>query len=270
MKLIPSLTLFLASACILGSSQAATINVDFGNPAGNAFDSQNFPYTGDGVIPGGPNVWNQVFTGGGTALPDSTGTATSVVVSLGQGTTRAGDINFDTGGGIQTFGRPATAAAGSLFITNAGLYRDWAFSGVDPDRVIGLRIAGLAAGAYNFYLYAQELKGDLTVRGGTLSLKFGATNAATGTVSFDDVAGTSSIVNTTTNDIGFSLGGNYQKITATVTAGQSFYIFGDFDVTGESASFNGLQIESVAVPEPTTTAVFGLAALGLLARRRRA
>lgn len=271
---IASLFFSLAATLSLCSAvaSAATINIDFDNPSGNSFGSPTTAYTGDGVVPGGPNQWNQIFTGSTAATPLINSDGTSAA-GIGVAVSRQGDLtsgmDFVTGNNIQSFGRniASSNAPNTVFDTNAGLFRDWVFANAGQNNeVIGIQVTGLPAGDYAFYAYALEYSDQGFSRPGTLAVSYG-TSASANNVAFNDVSGTASIVNSAAAAVGFNEGGNYAKLTATVAAGETFYIFGDFDTPGQAASFNGLQI--VSVPEPASCLLLLFSSFAMIAHRRR-
>lgn len=239
----------------LPAAAQSTINIDFDNPAGNSFGSASNPYIGDGVVPGGTNVWNQVSGGanGGPTILNSVGNPAGISVALSRAPLRTDMPDFDSGGGIQTFGRTIDSddPPNTVFDTNAGLFRDWAFANnnIGGDVVIATRIAGLSPGDYDFYLYAAEYSGGGATRPGNLDITYGT--SATASASFNQFSSNTALIeNSTANSLGLVDGGNYVKMSATINSTESFFIFGDFDVAGQAASLNGLQIVQLTAGPP--------------------
>ena len=220
---------------IPSAAQAQIINVDFGT-------SFAAPYDGTGVI-GTGTTWNFVsggsdqFDGGFTttnlALVDNNGVGTSALLT--------GTSDF--------FGNQAIGGGSS---TPQALVQNFGGSNGSPG-ILQYQVNGLANGLYTVAVYNGNISTGFTING----------VSAGSTTSFSEFG-----PNT------FSLGGNYVQLTdISVTDGSLTIIGTGLDSTqGFQADISGFQIESQAVPEPSTYALMlaGLIALLFFNRRRKA
>ena len=285
---LPVKHLALALLLCAAPAQAVNLMLDFGNPATNSVVAAPYltlsPAHATSAIPVTETSWNTITTSANrTDLVYADGSAaTTITLDLGQESTGGnGIIDFatnigtltlaGTGGGVP--GQQSLLGTGSIYGDNSSSTaagRDGFFGSggaTTTGTAIGLRIDGLAAGDYTAYVMARNTNTNAATYPMNL---YSSVGASSGTFNLASLAATQANPGyASTGYAGqynsFVLGDNYQTITFTITAGQSFYlgIDGGNDTIDRRGFLNTLQI--VSVPEPSSLA---LAALGLLALRR--
>jgi hypothetical protein len=222
---------FAAVALLAATSQAAVINVDIqGNNSGGSVTNYS------GASANGPiasdNTWNYFNTVG---APDAADTMT------------VSGVTFAFGGGwLSSFadGTPNNLQGDRVF-TATGVTGTFTISGLDISMNYNLALIGPSNAAGGFGT-------DFTIGGDTKNATAtGNPGSGNGPLTFTE--GDSHVL--------FSgLDGSSGSITFTII---------DDDADGVNGVLSGLQLESVAVPEPSTTALLGLGGLALILRRRK-
>ena len=222
---------FAAVALLAATSQAAVVNVDI---QGTQFGGSVTAYTGASA--NGPiasdNTWN--YFNVGTTVPN------------GQSLS-AGGLTFTFGTGWQgsfAAGAPNNLQGDRVFAPT-GVAATMTISGLDITKNYNLALIGASNDSGGF-------ETDFTIIGGTTKTATAAPISGTGNGALTFVEGDSHVL--------FSgISGGTGSITFSVT---------DSSV-GANGVLSGLQIESVTVPEPSTTALLGLGGLALIFRRRK-
>lgn len=253
---------YLLSLFVAATASAQVIMINFGSTEVPSSQATYNPLNTEVPAFQG-NVWNEAGNGSlGSLLLSDGSTATGVSMEIGSST--AGPIvNFSappqsnntlTGGSINDFYKDTVTMASVTW--NAG--------SATSNRYVGIRLDGLEAGEYTIYQWGRN--GNI----GTNPMDAYAGAGATAG-SFDVSAFTpEGIANTDTADDWIDTV-TYAKQTVTIGAGESLYIAMDgVDSTQSRGFLAGVQIVGANIPEPGVyAAVLGLAALGLVIRRRR-
>ena len=221
---------FAAVALLAATSQAAVVNVDI---QGTQFGGSVTAYTGASA--NGPiasdNTWNyfNVGTTNGQSLS-------------------AGGLTFTFGSGwLGSFADAAKAnnLQGDRVFASTGVTGTMTISGLDITKNYNLALISGSNDAGGFGT-------DFTIIGEGTKTATAASISGTGNGALTFVEGDSHVL--------FSgISGGTGSITFSVT---------DSSV-GANGVLSGLQIESVTVPEPSTTALLGLGGLALIFRRRK-
>lgn len=288
MKYLPILAALLATGT---PALAVNLMLDFGNPAANSVVAAPYltlsPGHNSGWIPGTQTAWNTVTTSANrTDLVYGDGSAaTGITMDLGQETTGGnGTIDFGTaignltlaGSGGAVPGQQSLLSTGSIYGDNTSSTaagRDGFFGGgtaTGTGSAIGLRLDGLAAGEYIAYVMARNTNSNAasypmnlysSVGGTSTSFSFSALTAeAQSNPSYASV-GYSGQYNS------FVEGENFQAISFTIAAGESFFLAvdGGNNAVDRRGFLNTLQI--VSVPEPSVALLGSLGLLFLFRRR---
>jgi hypothetical protein len=210
-------------------AQAQTVNLNF-----NSVDAI---YTGTGAAPDTGTYWNSVQWARNSGFPSSGygQTASSLLESDGHTSSSITVSLYDAGGY-----NPYNSANHAAFADP--LLSDEFYGGGSTIAITGLT----PGGNYDLYLYSEN----------------GGHNSDNTTFTF----GTSlTAVNNATGDLAFTPGVNYVEFA--LTADGSGDITGSY--SGIAPGIDGLQIEAVAAPEPSTYALVALGAGMLMLRLRR-
>lgn len=301
MKNLP-LAILAISASTMHSLSAATLMLDFGNPATNTSvpESNNTASPGPvatgayltlspghaiGGVTSAETTWNTITSSAAnSSLSYSDGTsASTVTLTLGQEFS-AGDntIDFSTpiaslglvGNGGGTAGRKSLLTANSIYgdtrLGSSAVGRD-AFFGA-AGSAIGFRVDGLTAGDYVIYLMGRNTNANTASLAGMTF--YATTGASSGSFSSFNTAGSEYQANTTyttaayTNQYeSFVEGQNYVALNVSLAAGQSLFVAVDGTDTELRGFLNMAQI--VSVPEPSAVLLGGLGLLALLRRQRK-
>lgn len=221
--------------------QAALYNVQFG---GSTFGSNQAPaQTGAGIIGTAGDTWNYVAAGGGYDYNALEGAGLALVNSAGAATTGVIKANDDFVGAFATVDAQlqGTSLANLFqgFIVNNGGPKSFTFSGLAASSPFDLYTyaAGPADGGdriSNFSLFSDFSSFDIV-----------GPNAG-GTVLNDPL--------------------NYSVLSGTTSSTGTVTVYTRF-TAGSEGNINGFQLN--VIPEPSSMALIGLGACGLLARRRR-
>lgn len=207
--------------------------------------------------------------------------------TLGDGTLDSWNLvgNAGTGSPLTTYasggsriGTPISPAANVH-----GNGEEWANVWTTTDPGAGMVFAGTrdhnptgVAGAANTFARAAEVDGTIDISGlasgqiyiphGTFINQWTLTLTMTGLGQTDIVALDTQAINGPGTNLGwitdftFTNEGQYDTIA---------YNYTNADRDGSRARFQGVLLDGVAIPEPSTSLLFGLAGLGLFLRRRR-
>lgn len=301
MKNLP-LAILAISACTMHSLSAATLMLDFGNPATNTGvpESNNTASPGPvatgayltlspghviGGVTSAETTWNTITSSAAnSSLSYSDGTsASTVTLTLGQEFS-AGDNTIDystpiaslglVGNGGGTAGRKSLLTANSIYgdtrLGSSAVGRD-AFFGA-AGSAIGFRVDGLTAGDYVIYLMGRNTNANTAALAGMTF--YATTGASSGSFSSFNMAASESQANTTyttaayTNQYeSFVEGQNYVALSVSLLEGQSLFVAVDGTDTELRGFLNMAQI--VSVPESSVALLGGLGLLGLLRRQRK-
>ena len=234
---------FAAVALLAATSQAAVVNVDIQGTGSGNVGTGIANYTGASA--NGPiassTTWNHFTVGGNPPngdsmlnLNDDSGAATTV------------DVTFGTGWlGSFADGAPNNLQGDRTFIAT-DVSGDITIGGLNP------------GGTYNLALItgfnvAGSFSTDFTIGGTTLTA--------------NDTVGAGTNAN---GALTFTSGGTHALFSNIIADGSGDITFSTTNTAGASNGvLSGLQIEAVAVPEPSTTALLGLGGLALILRRRK-
>ena len=228
--------LTLAVASLSYTASAATVNIDFNSTQNGG----GITYSGLAAAPdtaGAGALWNGFSNNTFGNIPNLGGT--NLLDSTGAVTT-VGITVGTHGGGYSGSGN--ALLNDYLYLEGAATSSSFTLSGLS------------ASDSYNVYIYST---GDVSGQGGAFS--FGATTLTTSANPRDG-----------TN---FILGNNYvvfSGVTPDGTGSATFnWVFNGVSANSSTA-LNGIQIVSVAVPEPSAASLLiGSLGMGLLVRRRR-
>jgi hypothetical protein len=281
----PALLVLLASSV---SVSAASLMLDFGaTPAADPFLARS-PGHETGAIALTETAWNTITSSASRSdLVTSSGTAASgVTLALGQEATGGSNvISFATaitnlglaGTGGAVPGHQSLLTAGSIYGENTAstaVGRDGFFGGgtaTGTGAAIGLRLDGLAAGAYAVYVMSRNTNSNAS----SYPMHVVATTGApAGTFDFATLSRLIQSNNgyaaaTYSGEYGaFLEGQNYVAATVTLAAGESLYIAADggSDSIDRRGFLNAVQI--VPIPEPSVALLGALGLLALAFRRR--
>ena len=265
-------------ACALALSVTASAQVlmlDFGPTlaTGASLTSSPHHFATAGFT---DSTWNQIQTTDITSgLLWSNNTAASAlsvnIGATGDPTTRT--INL------------ATTPSSSLALggtVNTGLYAgtsvitDGIFNGSSGNaRAVGVQIGGLSAGTYDVYISGRNTNTAATydqnfyAGAGTAAGNFTFAETSSTTAASGYQTASLAYVNGTTATTNWAQGGNYVKLTVTLTDDDVLNIAALGHTSGELRGFLNM-IQIVAVPEPGTFALLaGLLGLGTAAALRR-
>jgi hypothetical protein len=296
--------LFTILSIVVWTSQslsAASLMLDFGNPAANTGVPESNTAASPGPVaagsyltlsPGhstgdvapGESTWNTITSSSpSSSLNYSNGTsATGVTLTLGQESS-AGSNNIDYSTSITTLtligngggatGQKSLLTAGSIYGDNrlgsSAVGRDGFFGGTGS--AIGFRVDGLAAGAYKVYLMGRNTNSNNSplagmtfyVTTGTSSGAFTSFNSAPSAFEANTTYTTAAYTNQYES---FAAGQNYVAFTVSIAANQSLFVAVDGTDTEVRGFLNMAQI--VAIPEPATAILGAMGVLALLRRRR--
>ena len=257
-------------------AQGAALMLDFGSSPGlvDAANAANSPGHAVGAIPTSEITWNQLTTSdvsSGLLYSDAT-SASGIAVNIGQETTIGSNIiDFASANSINasSLGGNAAVALGTDYAIDAnnktaaadGIFRNGTSNGTNA--AMGLRIDGLAAGTYTIYSVGRN------TNTGSATPQIFFASAATLSDNFDyaGLDGVTSANSLGTGNDSWTAGEQYTALSVTLTAGQSLFLATEGTTATERRGF--LNAVQIAVPEPTTLTLFGLAAGMLTLRRRR-
>ncbi len=239
-----------ASLAATSASEAALISLDF-DEAGTVNTQSGDVNAGNGI-----NIAGQIFSGqtgawNSLAFANSFPTAQNATPSItdmtdGDGNATTVGFSYNTGGAAFTYRQimyPFDGTGQPLRSDHFSLDDGTWAAGTPPTSTsIAWEITGLTPGGfYDLILFGQTQAGPGPVNESTFTI-FG---------------------NTLTNDAEFD--GNATGIVANAAG----MITGTHEAQGWFDAWNGLQIQDSAIPEPSTSALFGLGFLGLILRRSR-
>lgn len=301
MKTLP-LAILSVAICTAHSLHAASLMLDFGNPAPSVGlpESNNLATPGPvatgayltlspghatGTVAATETTWNTITTSDANSTlkySDGTSAPSTVTLTLGQ-EADAGDniINYSTpiaslglvGNGGGTAGRKSLLTAGSIYgdsrLGSSAVGRD-AFFGA-AGSAIGFRVDGLKAGDYVIYLMGRNTNANTAA---LAAMTFYATtgDSASTFASFNSEDSESQANTTYTTALytnqyqSFSENQNYVAFNVSLMEGDSLFVAVDGTDTELRGFLNMAQI--VSVPEPSAALLGGLGVLGLLRRKR--
>lgn len=251
---------------VLPVSAQTLIQFDFGSNPG-AYTGTNSPGHAAGDFSGSDTTWNAVTgdTASGLLFADgSAATGVSVDVGLSSDTTT---VSWTTDPGV---GGPDSGIG--VFATDLG--NDNLFTTGGSQKIVGVRVSGLAAGTYRVYALGRGVTSGQVDYTYNQAIAVADANAAT----FDALGG--SFVLSGLSDSGATswvAGETHAYAQVTIGSTSDYLVFLTQATATDSASGNGfagipgLQIAAVsAVPEPSTwAALAGVAVLAFAAWRRR-
>jgi hypothetical protein len=265
------LALSLAAATGLCSqSDAAVLMLDFGGTTVAAPDRTNSPYHSvDGAFT--DSTWSAQGLANDSSHVWSDGSAaTGVAVNLFKG--NAGSTTLASGG----WSSSSASLNGSD--VNTGVYADTSVgrdgsmmtNTFTDHRSIGVQVVGLASGEYDVYLTGRNT--NYIVDEHTVNFYAAAASTAGG-FNFGSYASESTTFAASATDKvsawqftpGNASANNYVKLTVTLSEANPYLNIGSIG-SGTNGIFSSIQV--VAVPEPASLGL--VAAMGLIARRRRA
>ena len=269
----------LAANVGLATASADSLMLDFGQTTVAAPYLTLSPGHATGAIPMSDTSWNIITSSSPSSslVYGSGASATGLTLTLGQEASAGSSvISFSTsianvnlaGTGGSVAGQKNLLGTGSIYgddTSSTAAGRDGFFGAAGS--AIGLRLDGLAAGDYLFYVMARNVNSDAA----SIPMNiYAAAGASAGTFDFSSVTGSqqSNVGYPSLNYAGqyntFVNGENYVGLSLTVGAGQSVFFAVDGQPTGELRGFlNSVQIASV--PEPGTAAMFAMG-MGILLR----
>jgi len=228
----------IAAAAMCGASQAHAQLVNFDVPGSGVRGGSN--YSGQGAVGSAGDDWNAVALSGTTSSGVyASGSPSAVTLTDGTGSGSYGNVSNV---GVLGLTEPFRVGNDSLTLNN------------------------VADGTYNLFLY--DSNGVNANRGGIFTVD----GSSLATVNSTNGNGQSSV---------FILGQNYVEFTdLSVTTGSISISLAanpvitpnqtDYSGPNGEADFNGLQLQTVTIPEPSTWAsmLLGLGFLGLVMRQR--
>ena len=235
--------------------------LDFGPTTPSGGNLTNSPY--HTVSSETYSTWNILGTADSSSLNWGDGTAaTGVAIDLGRSNNNT-LINFaDQPGSSNTLGLQ----------TNTGVFsgnsvgKDGIFHGSGgQNNVIGLKVTGLALGTYDVFVVG--INTNIEQANTTIRMDMGA--LATGNVGTLDIAALSTVTVGNTVAASWQEGGNYGRFRVSLTADNPVLTL--FTVATDEVQGRGFlnAVQVVAIPEPGTLMLVGIALGSLLLFRHR-
>lgn len=264
---------FLKAIIVLGgvttmgsASHGAALLLDFG-PTAIGSAATVSPY--HAVSGSTETVWNTTLgvddiVAGALKWSDNT-TATGVSINLGVGNATSSTLATAP----TSSSALGTAIATNLYGSTTSSARDGIFTNTSGQAAITMQVAGLPAGQYAIYYIGRNT--NRGVSDNYTQTMYAAASSSTGDFNYSGYSADVITYGTTASNSNITtwvLGQNYAKLNVTLTSGQNLNLaFIGAGVEGRGF-VNALQI--APVPEPATTGLALLGAIGLASRRRRA
>jgi len=246
-------------------TSAAAILLDFGPTTVSTADATVSPGHATGAVPNSEITWNKIQSAT-SAISNSNGSAaTGVSVAVGEETAVNSNVLDFTSANLNTTGLTGSGQTTGVYsgttVVKDGIFASGTGVTGATNLAAGARVDGLSAGTYTVFVAARNTNTGAT---GQIQRIYAAAAAPTNSFNFGSVSNFADESNTTSAS--FVQGDNYQVLNVSLTAGQSLYVITE-GTSGDNRGFlNSVEI----VPEPAAAGLVGLAAAGLLARRRRA
>ena len=232
---------------LAASSSAATLQIDFSDNTGSYSGSQS-PGHAAGDVSG--TTWNTAVGDVASGLLWDDGTAAAgLQVDVGGGpptTTIDWDLNLNE-----------SSDSATIPFYDTSLMRDWHYTSGNAN--LGARVNGLDAGIYRVYALIRESNQLARTYEAAIGVNVNAWSDA-GVVEVTPITDASGA--TTWTD-----GQNYASTDVTVSGPSDWVTVVVDPINAQWGTLEGLQI--VAIPEPSSAVLFGLAGLALCGVRRR-
>ncbi|MFP4053660.1 MAG: PEP-CTERM sorting domain-containing protein [Phycisphaerae bacterium] len=265
--LIKSLAV-LAIIGMAGIAQAGVM-INFGANA-NESDTQS-PAQALGLITG--TNWNSNIDGDAQAgLVNDDGSDAGLCIDVGIETTGTSQlISWDWDASNETLGDHKAATLqllGTIYQDNA---RSAQFMDEKDGQAVAVRISGLAAGSYDFFVVSRNTYADATGPGHDTYDIIAGTTTATGDTDYSGFVVAEDLDYTTGSNTSWVENVNYVKISLDVVDGEDVVLVAEptntSNVNGKT-EYRGFINMVQIVPEPTTLALLAIGGLAAIRKRK--